>query len=181
MSAQIDFRTLPANVPVLCIPRVYPNISESRIRRIFNDLDMGELARIDMVSKTNDKGEKFNRVFIHYRRWNNSDNANATRDRLLNGKDVKIIYDEPWFWKITAYRPSTHHSGSRRQPSKNARKPTIAFDSDDEKPKEIGNRRKDMRRNNKATKTNAEEVTEEKRSELRIEDEEGELSDAGSR
>ena len=91
MSAHIDFRTLPANVPVLCIPRVYPNISEGRIRKIFDDLDMGTLERIDIVSKTSEKGEKFNRVFVHFRRWNNSDNANTARERLLNGKELKLF------------------------------------------------------------------------------------------
>jgi hypothetical protein len=133
MSSQIDFRTLPANVPVLCIPRVYPNINEGRIRRIFDDLNMGELERIDIVSKTSEKGEKFNRVFVHFRRWNNSDNANTARERLLNGKEIKIIYDDPWFWKISAYRESERKSAPQQQPSGNARKPTIAFDSDEDK------------------------------------------------
>jgi hypothetical protein len=131
MSSHIDFRTLPANVPVLCIPRVYPNINESRIRKIFDELKMGELERIDVVSKTSERGEKFNRVFVHFRRWNNSDNSNNARERLLNGKEIKIIYDDPWFWKISAYREP-----ERRQvaaPHKH-RKPVIAFDdSDDEK------------------------------------------------
>jgi len=104
MSSHIDFRTLPANVPVLCIPRVYPNISEARIRRIFEDLDMGTLERIDIVSKHSDKGERFNRVFVHFRRWNDSSNSREARERLLNGKEIKIIYDDPWFWKISAYR-----------------------------------------------------------------------------
>jgi len=136
MSAQIDFRTLPANVPVLCIPRVYSNISESRIRKIFDDLNMGSIDRIDLVPARNssEKGDKFNRVFIHFRRWNNSDNANLARERLLNGKEIKIIYDDPWFWKISAYReaerrpaPQQHNSGQRR--------PTIAFDSDEDRPR----------------------------------------------
>ena len=109
MSAQIDFRTLPANVPVLCIPRVKQNISESHIRRIFDDLNMGTLERIDIVSKNSvksgaEKGEKSNRVFVHFRHWNDTENANIARERLLNGKEIKIIYDDPWFWKISAYR-----------------------------------------------------------------------------
>jgi len=133
MSSQIDFRTLPANVPVLCIPRVYPNINEGRIRRIFDDLNMGELERIDIVSKTIEKGEKFNRVFVHFRRWNNSDNANTARERLLNGKEIKIIYDDPWFWKISAYRESERKSAPHQQPSGNARKPILTFDSDEDK------------------------------------------------
>ena len=114
MSTQIDFRTMPANVPVLCIPRVYPNISESRIRRIFDDLNMGVLERIDIVSKNSDKGEKFNRVFVHFRRWNDTENANIARERLLNGKEIKIIYDDPWFWKISAYREYSYKEGERK-------------------------------------------------------------------
>ena len=25
------------------------------------------------------------------------------RDRLLEGKEIKIVYDDPWFWKVSAY------------------------------------------------------------------------------
>lgn len=133
MSYHIDFRTLPANVPVLCIPRVYSNISESRIRRIFDDLNMGVLERIDIVSKKSDKGEKFNRVFVHFRRWNDTENANIARERLLNGKEIKIIYDEPWFWKISAYREAVRKP-SVSQNTDNSRKATLQFDSDEEIP-----------------------------------------------
>jgi hypothetical protein len=137
MTSLIDFRTMPANVPVLCIPRVYPNINESRIRKIFDDLNMGELERIDIVNKTSEKGDKFNRVFVHFKRWNNSENSNAARERLLNGKEIKIIYDEPWFWKISAYREvatrreSAPHQQSEDRRTAHARKPTIAFDSNE--------------------------------------------------
>lgn len=130
MSSQIDFRTMPANVPVLCIPRVYPNISESRIRRIFDDLNLGALERIDIVNKNSDKGEMFNRVFVHFRRWNDTENANIARERLLNGKEIKIIYDDPWFWKISAYRESVRKPSAPQNAGQ--RKPTLQFDSDDE-------------------------------------------------
>jgi hypothetical protein len=105
MTTQIDFiTTVPANLPVLCIPRVYSNINEKRIRKIFEELNMGTLDHIDIVGKNNGKGEKFNRVYVHFRHWNNSENALMARERLLNGKEIKIIYDDPWFWKISAYR-----------------------------------------------------------------------------
>lgn len=153
MSSQIDFRTLPANVPVLCIPRVYPNINEGRIRKIFDDLNMGELERIDIVSKTSEKGEKFNRVFVHFRRWNNSDNANTARERLLNGKEIKIIYDDPWFWKISAYREAAfrRESAPQQQPTNDSRKPTIAFDSDEDKSSKpvVSTNRDERRRDNR--------------------------------
>lgn len=133
MSTHIDFRTLPSNVPVLCIPRVYPNINESRIRKIIDDLHMGTLERIDIVSKQSERGEKFNRVFVHFRHWNHSENANIARERLLNGKEIKIIYDDPWFWKISAYKEVERRSPP---PSTNTiRRPVVlTFDSDQEKP-----------------------------------------------
>jgi hypothetical protein len=112
MSAQLDFRTLPANVPVLCIPRVYSNITEARICKIFNDLNMGDLDHIDIVPMTS---QSFNRVFVHFKRWNNSKNSNIARERLLKGEEIKIIYDEPWFWKISAYRKSKRKNYRRNE------------------------------------------------------------------
>ncbi len=133
MTTQIDFRTLPANVPSLCIPRVYSNIDEARIRRVFEELDMGDIQRIDVISKTNDKGDKFNRIFVHFKQWNASENANIARERLINGKEIKILYDDPWFWKVSAYREPARPSGSKPayRPQKKA---SIQIDSDDAPP-----------------------------------------------
>ena len=110
----IDFRTMPANVPSLCIPRVFPNINERRIRGVLDELSMGEIERIDIVRKQTEKGETFNRVFIHFKRWNTGGNADVARERLLNGKEIKIIYDDPWFWKISAARTSSEARPSAR-------------------------------------------------------------------
>lgn len=130
MNSHIDFRTLPNNVPSLCIPRVFSNWTESRIRRIFDDLGMGEIQRIDVVSKTTEKGEKFNRVFVHFKRWFSNQNADMARERLLNGKEIKIVYDDPWFWKVSAYREvkkSDHLPDRDERP-----RPSIRFDDDRE-------------------------------------------------
>ena len=130
MNSHIDFRTLPNNVPSLCIPRVFSNWTEVRIRRIFDDLGMGEIQRIDVVSKTTEKGEKFNRVFVHFKRWFANKNADMARERLLNGKEIKIVYDDPWFWKVSAYREvkkDNHHSDREERP-----RASIRFDDDRE-------------------------------------------------
>ena len=134
-SGAIDFRTLPDFIPSMCIPRVYPNISEGRIRKIFDELNIGVIDRVDIVSKNTEKGEKFNRVFIHMDRWFHNSNASVARERLLGGKDIKIIYDDPWFWKVSAYKPAAEGSSSNN--NNNKKKATIQFDSsDDEKEKE---------------------------------------------
>jgi hypothetical protein len=114
---------------------VFTNWTENRIRRIFDDLGMGEIQRIDIVSKTTEKGEKFNRVFVHFKRWFANQNADMARERLLNGKEIKIVYDDPWFWKVSAYREATkkseHHSDREERP-----RATIKFDDDRERPRD---------------------------------------------
>ena len=110
MLYSVDTESLEINVPVLCIPRVCSNISENRIRRIFEELNIGILDHIDIISKNNDKSEKFNRVYIHFKRWLQSEHAVYARERLLNGKEIKIIYDDPWFWKVSAYKDNYQHN-----------------------------------------------------------------------
>ena len=132
MEACIDVRTLADNVPSLCIPRVFSNITEVRIRKVINDLNMGDIERIDMVSKTTEKGEKYNRVFIHFRKWANDGNAAIARERLVNGKEIKIVYDEPWFWKVSAYRKDTPKNRELQKSAPRpheAKKPSFCFDS----------------------------------------------------
>jgi hypothetical protein len=135
MNPAIDFRTLPQNVPIICIPRVFPNINESRIRRVFDELNLGAIERIDIVSKSTEKGEKFNRVFVHFKKWNSEGNAEIARERLLNGKDIKIVYDDPWFWKVSAYRQPAKEPRQKAANTPNNNKPqkkaTIVFESDE--------------------------------------------------
>lgn len=93
---------------------------------------MGDIQRVDVIGKTNEKGDKFNRVFVHFKQWNASENANIARERLINGKEIKILYDDPWFWKVSAYREPVRPSGAKqnhvRRPQKKA---SIQIDSDD--------------------------------------------------
>ena len=132
MSNQVELSCVPENVPVLCIPRVYSNISETRIRETFQELNLGIIERVDVISKVNEKGEKCNRVFVHYERWNDTEITRQVRQRLLNGKDIKIIYEDPWFWKVSAYRKPERKTYAN-PPSQSNTKPMIQIDSDDEK------------------------------------------------
>ena len=73
-------------------------------------MKIGIIKRID-IKNTNPKNNTIpnaktrNRcAFIHLNKWFEQGNGLLARERLLNGKDIKVIYDEPWFWKITAAR-----------------------------------------------------------------------------
>jgi hypothetical protein len=94
----------------LCIPRTDINISEPFVRNIFNNLNIGIIGRIDLVKKQTEKGGQYMRIFIHINKWHNTENANIAKERLLNGKDIKIIYHDPWFWKISVYKAPVSNS-----------------------------------------------------------------------
>jgi hypothetical protein len=133
------------NMPILCIPRVFPNIDEQRIRKIFDELQIGNIQRIDIINKRTEKGEKYNCVFIHFNSWYNNANANQVLDRLLNGKDIKIIYDDPWFWKVSAYRRNPNKINKINNINNNKKdnnktyntKPVIIFDEETNKKQEL--------------------------------------------
>ena len=86
--------------PSICIPRVFPNIDWKRVKNVFEELGMGEVERVDMVNKVNDKGQKFKRVFVHFKKWHDDPTTRQVKSKLLSGDSVKVVYDDPWFWKV---------------------------------------------------------------------------------
>ena len=99
--------------PILCIPRVFSNITEKKIHSVFNQINIGSVNKIDIVPIASNtysvnNSNKFNRVFIHFNSWNTTDTAISAMNKLNNGGNIKIIYDEPWFWKITLYHKYVH-------------------------------------------------------------------------
>ena len=86
----------------LCIPRVSSTTTREYIYRVFDKLSFGKIVKIDMVCK---KTEKYQRVFIHFENWNdNNIQANRAKQFLDQGKDVKIVYENGWFWKVSLNR-----------------------------------------------------------------------------
>jgi len=86
---------IPNNYPSLCIPRVFKKITKEYIEKVFTNLNIGTIEKIDIIHGN----ENYNLVFIHLF-WNQTNTANNARDRLLSTKDIKVYYDEPWFWKV---------------------------------------------------------------------------------
>jgi hypothetical protein len=129
----VDLSALPPNVPSLCIPRVFKNITRERVYNCIKDLGIAYyIDRIDMIPRKSDNGDEFQRVFIHLR-WNKSELASKARSRVLAGKEIKIIYDDPWFWKVSANRSVNRDPIRDSRDSHDSRAPraTLALEDDD--------------------------------------------------
>lgn len=98
VSVSVD--KLAPSEPSLCIPFVFGNITRKRVIDALNDVGLGLIERVDMVRRTNKKGDKGFMVYIHFKKWGTNENACAARELVLSGEMFQLTYDEPWFWKI---------------------------------------------------------------------------------
>ena len=110
--SSINLSTIPSCIPSICIPRVFCSISEKQIRYVFGVLYLGIVNRIDILPMLSKNGQRYNCVYIYFSTWNTTVKAINTRKTLLEGKCVRVMYDEPWFWKIYAKKISgnTHRT-----------------------------------------------------------------------
>ena len=129
--------------PSICIPRLFMNITEERVMNVFADL-FGDKAidRIDMIERKNKNGESYKRAFVHFNYWPRREQATEVRLKLLNGDEVKIVYDEPWFWRISASRSSRPEERALAEPiaAETKRRPFIILDAGDAKDKDADRR-----------------------------------------
>ncbi len=118
--------------PTLCISRTHKNIRQERIFAVLRQLNLGWIGKIDMVPKKivekkpdgTESTQEFVRVFIHFTKWfTNNRQTQQFLERLDSEGFVHIIYDEPWFWKVTKYVPKEH----KPQPQSRYPRPRIDF------------------------------------------------------
>lgn len=123
-SVSINVASLPQDYPSICIPRVFSNIKWQLVKSTIEQLGLGRVDRVDMVQKSNEKGEKFQRVFIHMKFWDRAEQAQMVRQKLLSGDNIKVVYNDPWYWQLSMSRIAkptfqkkkfehTHHQKSK--------------------------------------------------------------------
>ena len=119
--------------PSLCIPRTHANIRKERLFAVFRSLGLGWIGRIDVVEKKDESsGAPFIRVFIHFTKWFQNAQTRQFLEHLETQKSANIVYDEPWFWKVTkSFVPAppmpAPQQQQQQQPSRFPR-PRIDFD-----------------------------------------------------
>ena len=111
--------TTASNPLSLCIPRVFVNITEARIARCFALAlgcdDSSFIDRIDMIKRGGKDGQpEFWRVFIHLHEYPESENGEYFQQQISEGKTVTIVYDDPWYWKVSMSRISKPKGASQR-------------------------------------------------------------------
>jgi len=99
----------------LYIPHVFVNITEERMIHYFQTRQIGKVNHVDFVPKFG-KGNKIHHAaYVHFDYWYELQaprNENMQAD-LEVGKEVRMYYDDPWYWKL--YKNETKKFGGNGQ------------------------------------------------------------------
>ena len=79
----------------ICIPRIDANIPKSCIINAFESLNIGKLEGVFEIPFKD--SNKYKRIIVKIS-WNDSDMSKHILSRFQEGKNVKIVYEAPWFW-----------------------------------------------------------------------------------
>ena len=86
---------------MLCIPRVNKDVKKQKIFEVFGALKVGFIDKITEIPLRNDDTGK--RVVIKFRTWVDTPLSQRIMTRLDSGNDIKIVYDNPWFWVVNKF------------------------------------------------------------------------------
>jgi hypothetical protein len=101
--------------PSICIPRTLNNVTWRDVKDTFEKLlGKGTVERVDVVTRR-DEDTPFCRIFVHMRYWDmNNDTVAGWRQTLVDGGEIKVVHDHPWFWKCVASRVAKPEAKERK-------------------------------------------------------------------
>lgn len=85
----------------LCIPRVDSNISKDYIYNVLGKLKVGLISKLTEIPIKNQEG--FKRIIFNIK-WESNEKSNDIRDIIDSRGTFNIVYNMPWFWKISEYK-----------------------------------------------------------------------------
>jgi hypothetical protein len=83
----------------ICILYAFGHITRGFVESVFRSLNVGRINNIEMIPKVNQKGSYW-QILVHFSFLHNQYEAVEFCKRLDEGKELRIVYDNPWFWKV---------------------------------------------------------------------------------
>ena len=113
-----NFRTIMAstiNVPSVCIPRVHSSMDGDGVAQVFNEV-FGQdcVHHVDMVERQDRKtGYPFFIAYVHFdviRDVAAFEQCGGSQflDKINADKEVRLVYRDPWFWKVRRNTKTKH-------------------------------------------------------------------------
>ena len=103
------------NVPSVCIPRVHSSMNGEGVAQVFNEV-FGQdcVHHVDMVQREDRKtGYPFFIAYVHFdviRDVEAFEQCGGTQflEKINADKEVRLVYRDPWFWKVRRNTKTKH-------------------------------------------------------------------------
>ena len=103
------------NVPSVCIPRVHSSMDGDGVAQVFNEV-FGQdcVHHVDMVQREDRKtGYPFYIAYVHFgviRDVEAFEQCGGTQflEKINADKEVRLVYRDPWFWKVRRNTKTKH-------------------------------------------------------------------------
>lgn len=82
----------------LFIPSVTATTSQAQVKRVFDNLNIGVVSRVDFVEKEQDSCKFM--AFIHFDYWYVTDTSYYLQEKILEEGQGKIVYNDPYYWIV---------------------------------------------------------------------------------
>lgn len=100
----------------LYIPHVFENISEKKMKEVFEDQGLGKVKNIDFIEKMDKNGKIYKTAFVHFDCWYDSIITRNFQERIKNpNKEARIVYNDPWFWVCFENKGKKQVPGERKE------------------------------------------------------------------
>lgn len=97
----------------LFVPHVFPNFTQKYVAEAFAEL--GDVDRVDFVTKQDRDGKPYNAVYIHFKRWYRNDFAVKTQEDIIVNGSVKFFHDNSeYYWIVLPNTAKKHVPGERK-------------------------------------------------------------------
>lgn len=98
----------------LYIPRVFENISEDRIKQVFDTHLLGKVSHVDFILQHNGK-QPYKSAYIHFDEWYDNDASRDFQARILTPDEkVHLTYDKTWYWIVLKNTAQKKQPGDRQ-------------------------------------------------------------------
>ena len=98
-------KSCTTSYPSICIPRInHLETSEKEVKEIFEKALENNNCIKNVIFVNNHNDIKFKRVFIHLNFWPENEKSQMIRNRLLDNIQLKIMFNDPLFWRCSASR-----------------------------------------------------------------------------
>ncbi len=123
--------------PSVCIPHTHSSVTWMQVKEVFEHLfGHGSIERVDVVKRVRRNAsshvaygagtgrphrgtqpphqQEYCKVFVHFKEWPDTPDANYFRQVILSGNCMKIVYNEPWYWKCfkNNSQPRSYNQGA---------------------------------------------------------------------